>query len=397
MSKLPPHTFRRNATIYARLKVPKRFQEQVGKQAFVASLQTDSPAIAARLVRPFIARWKHRLAQLEAEDIVEREAALWRENLELMSDEDPLQREALEGVMVDAVISKVDSGGLSETQAKAVIKGATGDTDDLVSSHIEDYISAMDLSERNQNDYRRVLKEIAKEKPLVSQWTRKVAVEYAVDLCNKHPQSTVSKYLAAPRGLWGYLYDREMVEGNPWRGIKLPKKDALKNADKRPFSDDEAALVLSQCPDNIKPLVSFLAASGVRISEALGLTTDDVTVDGDFVWIDIKEGKTDNSPRKIPVLGSWTFPLTNEPEMASDRVRNLVKRRVGLSDPAISAAHSWRHRASTKAFEAGHPETEIAAFLGHGHTNISRARYGKNAINIEAQKAIARSVAAGVS
>lgn len=396
MAKLPKHTFRRNATIYARLKIPKKFQELIGKQAFVASLKTDSPAVAERLVRPYVARWKHRLAQLESEDVVEREAALWRENIELMAAQGPAQQEALEGVMVNTLEAKAASGVLEVDQAKAIVKTATGDADDVVSSHIEDYIAAMDLSERNQKDYRRVLKEIAKEKPMVSQWSRRAAVEYVEGLCQKHPQSTVSKYLAAPRGLWGYLYDRELVEGNPWRGIKLPKKDAHKNADKRPFSDEEAALVLSRCPDNIKQLVSFLAASGVRISEALGLSADHVTVDGDFVWIDIKKGKTSNSPRKIPVLGSWTFPLTDEPDMASDRVRNLVKRKVGLSDPSISAAHSWRHRASTKAFEAGHPETEIAAFLGHGHQNIARARYGKTAINVEAQKAIARSVAAGL-
>ncbi len=396
MPKLPPYTFRRNSTIYARLKVPKKFQDVVGLQAFVASLQTDSPSEAARLVRPYIARWKHRLAQLQSEDVVEREAALWRENLELMGEENSDQREALEDAMVDHIRAKAESGVMSEAQAKAVMLTVTGNTDDAISNHIENFIAAQDLSERNQNDYRRVLKEIAKEKPLVSQWTRKAAVEYAIDLCEKHPQSTVNKYLAAPRGLWGYLYDRAMVEGNPWRRIKLPKKDALKNVDKRPFSDDEAALVLSQCPENIKPLVTFLAASGVRISEALGLTAEDVTVDGDFVWVDIKEGKTDNSPRKIPVFGSWTFPLTDEPDMAPDRVRNLVKRKVGLSDPAISAAHSWRHRASTKAFEAGHPETEIAAFLGHGHRDIARARYGKTALNEVAQKAIARSVAEGI-
>lgn len=110
MPKLPPYTFRRNSTIYARLKVPKKFQDVVGLQAFVASLQTDSPSEAARLVRPYIARWKHRLAQLQSEDVVEREAALWRENLELMGEENSDQREALEDAMVDHLRAKAETG-----------------------------------------------------------------------------------------------------------------------------------------------------------------------------------------------------------------------------------------------------------------------------------------------
>lgn len=385
--RLPKYVFRRNNTLYAYLDVPKRHQEVIGQRRFVKSLKTDSPTVAARLVVPVVTAWKSRLANLDASDVVAREAALWRESLAAYP-EGSLQREALES----AITSELEKAAeIDEASAVRKASLAFARKGELIEDHVSSYMATLDVTKTTENSYRINLQRLMDANPRVDFWTRKACVEHVHRLCEVMPHSSVQRMTNPYRGLWRYLYDRELVSENPWAGIRLPKKDVHKKELQRPYTEEEAREVLVGCPANIHSLMRFLACSGMRLSEALALTPEDVSKKGDWYWYRVRQGKTKNAARVVPMKRKFKLPLTDQPDQARERIRSYIRKKV-TKDSTISPTHSFRHRVATVATSKGHPEAEIAYFLGHANKGITRSRYGRTAVNEEALKAIAQSV-----
>ncbi|WP_289032749.1 tyrosine-type recombinase/integrase [uncultured Roseibium sp.] len=385
--RLPKYVFKRNNTLYAYMDIPKRHQEVLGSRRFVKSLKTDSPARAARLVVPVVVAWKSRIAKLDETDVVAQEAALWRESLAALP-EGSIEREGLELAMTSELEKAAEINEGAAVRKASLVFAREGE---LVEHHVSSYMSTLDVTKTTENSYNNNLQRLIAVSPRINFWTRKACVEHVHGLCEVMPHSSVQRMTNPYRGLWQYLYDRELVSENPWIGIKLPKKDIHKKAPQRPYTDEEAKEVLAGCPTNIRRLMGFLACSGMRLSEALALTPEDVSKEGDWYWYRVREGKTENAARTVPVKRKFKLPLTDQPEQARERIRSYIRKKI-TKDSTISPTHSFRHRVATVATSKGHPEAEIAYFLGHANRGITRSRYGRTAINEEALQAIATSV-----
>jgi site-specific recombinase XerD len=153
------------------------------------------------------------------------------------------------------------------------------------------------------------------------------------------------------------------------------------------FLDDGAAAKLLQAARNdpdpfVRLVVEFLARTGLRKSELIGLRTDAVVQIGATHWLRVPVGKL-HTDRYIPLhpqlkelLDDWLVdrPATLRSDLIFlDKGRPIPARRVDDALDKVAAAaglgnvtpHQLRHTLATQAINRGMSLEAIAALLGH--------------------------------
>lgn len=149
------------------------------------------------------------------------------------------------------------------------------------------------------------------------------------------------------------------------------------------------------------PWLCWLAAySGARLNELCGLRTADVKEEGGILYLDLVDhpGRRLKSPaaaRRVPVdpevlaagfaeyvaavrAGGHEYLFPGLPPAGPDGKRSWhatkaftrLRRRLGLTRPRL-VFHSLRNTVATRLHEAGVPEVEAAAVLGHELRTLS--------------------------
>ncbi len=97
---------------------------------------------------------------------------------------------------------------------------------------------------------------------------------------------------------------------NPFIGIYMPDSGDTKT--RHPVSSNNIQKLVNECyqiDDDLRWLVALLIDSGMRLSEGVGLVEDDLILDSEIPYINLKPHphrslKTANSVRKIPLVGT---------------------------------------------------------------------------------------------
>ena len=219
--------------------------------------------------------------------------------------------------------------------------------------------------------------------------------------------SSLRRRAAALKGFYRYAYGEGLIGVDVAAHLDLPRPsrllpetltveeiDRLLEAAGRDEANDAAAPVHSL---RDRALLELLYAAGLRISEAIGLDREDLSVDGAFVRV---IGKGDKE-RLVPVgdvaldwLGRWisgpraallarnhVAPARGGPLFLGDRGGRLarqqawaaVKRaasRAGLADRV--SPHTLRHSFATHLLEGGADLRIVQELLGHASISTTQ-------------------------
>jgi integrase len=213
---------------------------------------------------------------------------------------------------------------------------------------------------------------------------------FLVERSKSYSRNTLRGMRAALRGVLSWAVDHEWIPKNVCSGVKLPR--AGKNAERPKITAEWVALLVAHLPEPIATLILFVAVTGVRIGEAVGIKLSDF--EGDVLHIqrriyERREGtpKTKSSDRYIPIPapllarlrtlgeGEWIFrtsvgtPL--DPKNAMNRYVRPTATALGLK---LGGWHSFRHAFSTQLLKK-YPVKVVSEILGHGDIETTLAIY----------------------
>jgi integrase/recombinase XerD len=210
--------------------------------------------------------------------------------------------------------------------------------------------------------------------------------------------SSIERHIAALKSFFGYLIREGKLKNNPTSDIQLPKKS--KKLPKALSMNEAKNLVES--PKNLrdKGILELLYATGLRASELICLTMNDVNLDVGFIKCFGKGGKErivplgetagkvirDYIAKERPKVAIDILFLDNHSKKLSRQgLWGIVKKYVKKSGVRGSAStHTLRHSFATHLLEHGADLRSVQEMLGHSdisttqvYTSVSRERLKK--------------------
>lgn len=217
--------------------------------------------------------------------------------------------------------------------------------------------------------------------------------------------SSVRKNFAPVRALMATAVEDGVMDSNPAGVIRVvgargewhePKRKAL--------TREELSAFFAALPEEWAPMFKVLVQTGLRISEAIGLTWSDLELEGPRPAVAVKRQiyrghvatpKSRYGRRKVPLtrgtagilveLRSRTpFSADSDPVFSTPRgtpldVSNL---RVRVLRPAAKLAgleplgfHAFRHTCASLLFDAGRNIKQIQVWLGHHDPGFTLSTY----------------------
>lgn len=252
-------------------------------------------------------------------------------------------------------------------------------------------------------DVRGYLEKLAKDGTAVEAVTREDVLEYLAFLGRRLSPRSRARHLAALRGFHRFLEDEKLCAADPTADLDTPR-----HAKKLPvfLTLDEVELLLGA--PNLKAIagvrdramIEVLYATGLRVSELVGLKVNDVFLNDGYVMVTGKGRKDRVVPlgkRAIEATKAW---LEARPAMLHGRespalfvtprgkgfsrmgfwkLLRRYARGVGIAK-AISP-HKLRHSFATHLVERGADLRIVQAMLGHAdlattqiYTHVDQAR-----------------------
>jgi integrase/recombinase XerC len=210
----------------------------------------------------------------------------------------------------------------------------------------------------------------------------------------KLSRSSMARHLSALRSFFKYLMREAVVETNPARAVATPKREKPLPAVMQPA---EVALLIEQ-PDGAEKLglrdrafLELLYASGLRISELVGIDTDDLELRGRLVKVHGKGSKERIVPfgsKAEEALRAWVAvrgELVRDPDEQAvfvnyrgERITARSVRRLFdgyLRKAALRAGispHTMRHSFATHLLNAGADLRSIQELLGHASLSTTQ-------------------------
>jgi integrase len=426
-----PYLEKRANRWYVRVHIPADVRHCFdGKTRFLETLETESLAEANRRKVPKIAYFQSLIRDAQGKDRLTVEAAKWRTLLKdatsakerdfiLDMIREKAEEESWAGVPEDMKatpgISPEELREASATDADAqrfygLASGQLLETEPLGGEWLA---YRDDLADSTKVSHRKALKVLASHHPTVQEIDRRTAAEFVADVLTPgHSKATVGKYLSAYIGLWGWLQDQGYIpedRSNPWNRQQVGRGRARKGrsqGSRRGYTEAEGAEFLrllearsAKYPDDL--LVAQTAAvTGARIDEVCNLERGDVSEDPKrpgVVWIHIREGKTDNAPRSIPIVETEVaeklaarahsrdagriFPSLTP--STNGKLSSALSKRLGRvcdrvnKDPSLVANHSWRNRAATRMERGGVPVHIMETVSGRKREGEGLGRYSQ--------------------
>lgn len=141
------------------------------------------------------------------------------------------------------------------------------------------------------------------------------------------------------------------------------------------FTLEELKQLIITMPKEFKNFVAFLALTGMRISEAIGITEDDIKHDKDFLYIDLKKQFNNHKYKPLKTKECRCIPII--PEVAALYgfkpirlpwfYKLITTRRVFFKDheERMLSTHSLRHFFITQAKVFGINPMFVEVLAGH--------------------------------
>lgn len=214
-------------------------------------------------------------------------------------------------------------------------------------------------------------------------------------------RASIKKRIATLSALFATAVEDGELRYNPVREVRTGAagRDPVK---KRAMTSEELAAVLAAAPPEWRLFVEFLAHSGLRISEAVGLRWSDVDFGRRLISVTSqvrkgkrKDPKSVHGARRIPLSSGMTrrlwkaraandyradsdpvFPAANgaplRPANVHDRVIKPAAKKAGV--PWVSA-HTFRHTCASLLFAGGKNPKQVQEWLGHHASGYTMDTY----------------------
>ncbi|HET8813992.1 MAG TPA: site-specific integrase [Solirubrobacterales bacterium] len=233
-----------------------------------------------------------------------------------------------------------------------------------------------------------------------------------------HTTAAIKKTRAALSVMFATALEDGIVQSNPVLGVRIPPSsgDEAPDDDKtKALTRAELAILLAAIPSESRLFCTFLAHTGLRISEAIGLRWEHLDL-GEHPIVRVREQlykgqrkrlKSKNGRRDIPLSPGMAQQLLKlrrdeyrgpeSPVFASKagtplRPENVYRR--ALAPAAIGAGfkvevevegkrkvrsavsfHTFRHTCASLLFEAGRNVKQVQAWLGHADPGFTLKTY----------------------
>lgn len=214
---------------------------------------------------------------------------------------------------------------------------------------------------------------------------------------------SIRKNLAPVKALFATAYEDGAIPSNPTQGLRVAVVDRG-TEDKRAkmMTREELRFVLAALPDEWRPFFTLLAQTGLRVSEAIGLTWGDVDlgqkprleVKRQNYRGDVKELKSAHSRRTIPLsagmartlreLGARTYAgeaapvfvtATGGPLNANNLRRRVLDKATGPLGLGWVGFHTFRHTCASLLFAGGKDVKQVQEWLGHADPGFTLRTY----------------------
>lgn len=216
--------------------------------------------------------------------------------------------------------------------------------------------------------------------------------------------SSVRRRMAPVRALFATAVEDGLIRSNPTSRIRIPRSPADRPDDQEPakaLTEQELARLLAETPAEWRLFVEFLAHTGLRFSEAIGLRWGDIDIDAKRLHVrrrlyhGIDAPKSRYGRRDIPLAARMLAALQHrrattryandgDPVFATragtpldyacmyNRVLKPAARRAGLP---WAAFHTLRHTCATMLFRNGLNAKQVQMWLGHHSPAFTLAVY----------------------
>jgi integrase len=198
-----------------------------------------------------------------------------------------------------------------------------------------------------------------------------------------------------------------LIRSNPARDIDMPHRPTAEDSeeeDVRALSRDQLKVFLKIVHPRHRLFFELLAATGVRLSEAIGLQWKHLQLDGSSPHVKVRRGvvrgkpgppKSRHSRRDIPIdaglvsaLRAWrgetewpgvedlVFPATNGAFLhASNLRRRVLKPAAEEAGVPWAGFHTFRHTCASLLFANGRNAVQVQRWLGHHSAAFTLATY----------------------
>ncbi len=211
--------------------------------------------------------------------------------------------------------------------------------------------------------------------------------------------ATAHRYRSALSRCWTGARRLELVTGNPWRDVELPREP---RKPPRYLTEFELRALYNAIPATYRASVIFMGETGADVGDTRRMTWENITSDFRFAtWVRKKTGMVVNCPlrrrarhalvlrhraRVTPIAGTarifarggiWTTPG-----------RPLWRKAVELTNhPSLLRRH-LRHVRASLLVQRGVPIPSVARWLGHTSVRMVLERYGHLAPTGEMEHAL---------
>jgi integrase len=276
-TRSPDYLYRRNGIFYFTRNVPSDLKGRFNKNRVVVSLHTRSEVRAQRAASALSDRLERYFESLRLERFHSQELGLKF------------------GGVPDAPLDSVDTNISDALELYIRLKGAG-----------RDHLFAK-TSTRNVGYLIECIGDVG-----LSSIKPVNAGQFRDHLIAKGLASTsVRRVLSSVKAIYN-LASKELgiVNANPFSGIFIPDDNAVSG--RLPVPVDTIRLIQHECfqvDDSKRWLIAIISDTGMRLSEAAGLLTEDIKLDVDVPHIKLRKHpwrslKTASSERNIPLVGS---------------------------------------------------------------------------------------------
>jgi len=268
-----------------------------------------------------------------------------------------------------------------------------------------------------RDDYKRVLKQYVfkyfPERTRLTAITPSHVAGFIAWLCDPEKQGqalsdkSIRNYLGPLSACMASAVREGLIRHNPTRDADLPHRpsaDDVENEDTRAMTSEQLAALLTVIPPRHGVFFRLLAATGLRISEAIALQWRHLDLDGPSPHVKVRRGvvrgtlgppKSRYSRREVPLdtelvqalrtlqeETDWpgqedlVFPASNGAYL---HVGNLRRR---VLKPAREKAeldwvgfHTFRHTCASLLFASGRNAVQVQRWLGHHSAAFTLSRY----------------------
>ena len=237
------------------------------------------------------------------------------------------------------------------------------------------------------------------------QWLESSTIDrYLADQRRGHSPNTVHARYRALHAFFAWLVKRELLpaEMNPMAKVDPPERP--RNPKKRRVEQAEYEQLYASITGDTwvasrdRALLLILFWSGLRVSEAVALTIQDINMERNEIYV--TKGKGDKSriapctPELRAVLLEYLMsrPMWHGPELwlnsdganglrqsnpilHAEGVRQMLIRRCRRANVEYRNPHAFRHGFAVEMLNAGADISAISAMMGHSSVKVTEAEY----------------------